>query len=211
MQISAGRVGLSEAADRNKGPIFEIIAREFAHTRSVLEIGSGTGQHALYFAARLPHISWQPSDTGEHLPALREYLRQEGGANLRAAIELDVRTWPWVVMDGPVDGVFSANTLHIMSWTSVQDFFRGVGSVLGVPGVLCVYGPFRYGGRYTSESNAAFDSYLRSRDPHSGIRDFEALDELARQQGLVLAADHAMPANNQLLVWKSHAAAASSC
>jgi cyclopropane fatty-acyl-phospholipid synthase-like methyltransferase len=209
MQFSAGRVRLSEAADRNKGPILEIIAREFAHTRRVLEIGSGTGQHALYFAARLPHISWQPSDTGEYLPALREHLRQEGGANLRAVIELDVRTWPRAAVDGPVDGVFSANTLHIMSWTSVQDFFRGVGSVLGIPGVLCVYGPFRYGGRYTSESNATFDSYLRNRDPHSGIRDFEALDELARQQGLALAADHAMPANNQLLVWKSPAAAAS--
>jgi SAM-dependent methyltransferase len=211
MQFSAGRVRLSEAADRNKGPILEIIAREFAHTRRVLEIGSGTGQHALYFAARLPHISWQPSDTGEYLPALREHLRQAGGANLRAAIELDVRTWPRAALDGngPVDGVFSANTLHIMSWTSVRDFFRGVGGVLGIPGVLCVYGPFRYGGRYTSESNATFDSYLRNRDPQSGIRDFEALDELARRQGLALAADHAMPANNQLLVWKSHAAAAS--
>lgn len=210
MQFSAGRGWLSEAADRNKGPILEIIAREFAHTRRVLEIGSGTGQHALYFAARLPHIAWQPSDTGEYLPALREHLRQHGGGNLRSVIELDVRSnpWPLAAMDGPVDGVFSANTLHIMSWTSVQDFFRGVGGVLGMPGVLCVYGPFRYDGRYTSDSNAAFDTYLRSRDPHSGIRDFEALDELARQQGLRLAADHAMPANNQLLVWKRHATAA---
>jgi SAM-dependent methyltransferase len=195
---------VSEAADRNKGPILEIIAKEFAQTQRVLEIGSGTGQHALYFAARLPHISWQPSDTGDYLPELRERIRQEGGTNLREVIELDVRANPWPIeaADVPMDGVFSANTLHIMSWSSVQDFFRGVGRVLGTPGVLCVYGPFRYGGRYTSESNAAFDNYLRSRDPESGIRDFEALDTLARRQGLELAADHAMPANNQLIVWK---------
>jgi SAM-dependent methyltransferase len=199
---------VSEAADRNKGPILEIIAQELARAQRVLEIGSGTGQHALYFAARLPHISWQPSDTGEYLPELRERIRREGGTNLREVIELDVRANPWPIeamgssVDGPVDGIFSANTLHIMSWSSVQDFFRGVGRVLGTPGVLCVYGPFRYGGRYTSESNAVFDDYLRNRDPQSGIRDFEALDELARAQGLALAADHAMPANNQLLVWK---------
>jgi len=193
---------VSEAADRNKGPILEIIAKELAHTRRVLEIGSGTGQHALYFAARLPHISWQPSDTGEYLPELRERIRREGSTNLHAGLELDVRGNPWPIeAAGAVDGVFSANTLHIMSWSSVQDFFRGVGRVLGNPGVLCIYGPFRYGGRYTSDSNATFDDYLRNRDPDSGIRDFEAVDELARQQGLVLAADHAMPANNQLLVW----------
>jgi SAM-dependent methyltransferase len=195
---------VSAAADRNKGPILEIIAKEFAQTRRVLEIGSGTGQHALHFAAHLSHISWQPSDTREYLPELRERLRLQGGTNLREVIELDVGTNPWPIEAAgeAVDGVFSANTLHIMSWGSVQDFFRGVGRVLAVPGVLCVYGPFRYGGRYTSESNAAFDDYLRNRDPGSGIRDFEALDNLARQQGLQLAADHAMPANNQLLVWK---------
>jgi SAM-dependent methyltransferase len=195
---------VSEAAERNKAPILEIIAKEFAHTRRVLEIGSGTGQHALYFAAHLPHISWQPSDTGEYLPELRERIRREGGTNLREVIELDVRSRPWPIetVGGPIDGVFSANTLHIMSWSSVQDFFRGVGRVLGIPGVLCVYGPFRYRGGYTSESNATFDDSLRRRDPESGIRDFEALEELARQQGLALAADHAMPANNQILVWK---------
>ena|ERR1700736_262375 len=194
---------VSEAADRNKAPILAKLTKEFAHARHILEIGSGTGQHALYFAAHLPHLSWQPTDTGGYLPVLRERVRLEGGANLRAAIELDVRADPWPVE--AVDGIFSANTLHIMSWSSVQEFFRGIGSVLGNPGVLCVYGPFRYGGRYTSESNAVFDDYLRNRDPESGIRDFEALESLARQRGLELAADHAMPANNQLLVWKRSA------
>jgi SAM-dependent methyltransferase len=204
MQFPADQVRVSEAADRNKGPILEILAKELARTQRVLEIGSGTGQHALYFAARLPHISWQPSDTGEYLPELRERIRREGGTNLREVIELDVRANPWPI-EALGDGVFSANTLHIMSWSSVKDFFSGVGRVLGTPGVLCVYGPFRYGGRYTSESNAAFDDYLRNRDPESGIRDFEALQELARAQGLALAADHSMPANNQLLVWKRNA------
>lgn len=190
---------VSEAADRNKAPILAILSREFAQTRRVLEIGSGTGQHALHFASHLPHVSWQPSDTGDYLPALRERLRMQGGPNLRDTIELDVRTNPWPVES--VDGVFSANTLHIMSWSSVKEFFRGVGSVLSAPGVLCIYGPFRYHGKYTSESNAVFDDYLRKRDPESGIRDFEALDELALAQGLRWVADHAMPANNQLLVW----------
>jgi SAM-dependent methyltransferase len=193
-------VAVSEAADRNKGPILQVIAKEFAHTHRVLEIGSGTGQHAVHFAAHLPHISWQPTDTGDFLPTLRERIRMEGSPNLREVIELDVRVQPWPV--DLFDGIFSANTLHIMSWSSVQDLFRGVGKVLGKAGVLCIYGPFRYGGRYTTESNAEFDELLRGRDPESGLRDAEAVDALARQQGLVLAADHSMPANNQLIVWK---------
>ena len=159
---------VSEAADRNKGPILTILSKEFAQTRRVLEIGSGTGQHALHFASHLPHISWQPSDTGDYLTALRERLRLEGGANLRDTIELDVRGSPWPIES--VDGVFSANTLHIMSWSSVKDFFRGVGRVLSTPGVLCVYGPFRYQGKYTSDSNAAFDDYLRCKG-EAGARD----------------------------------------
>jgi SAM-dependent methyltransferase len=195
---------VSEASERNKAPILDIITTEFARTRQVLEVGSGTGQHALHFASNLPHLSWQPSDMGSYLPALRERLRIAGIANLREVIELDVRTDPWPV--DTVDGVFSANTLHIMSWDAVRNFFRGVGSALNeAEGVLCVYGPFRYGDRYTSDSNARFDEFLRQRDPDSGIRDAEALDELAHEQGLQLSADHSMPANNQLRVWKRNA------
>jgi SAM-dependent methyltransferase len=191
---------VSNAAERNKTPILEVLAIESARTRHVLEIGSGTGQHALHFSAHLPHLSWQPSDTGDYLPALRERLRQAGAANLRPVIELDVRKEPWPVES--VDGVFSANTLHIMSWPSVQDFFRGVGNVLGRPGALFIYGPFRYGERYTSESNARFDGFLRQRDPESGIRDADELDRLAAQQGLELTAEYSLPANNQLRVWR---------
>jgi len=192
---------VSDAAERNKGPILQVLSEEFARCRTVLEVGSGTGQHAVYFAANLADVSWQPSDTGDYLPNLRARLQHEHQPNLREVIELDVRARPWPVTS--VDAVFSANTLHIMSWSSVQEFFRGVGTVLANPGALCVYGPFRYRGRYTSESNAAFDEYLRRRDEDSGIRDFEAVDALAREQGLDLVADHSMPANNQILVWRT--------
>jgi len=191
---------LAEACERNKGPILAVLTGVFAASRSVLEIGSGTGQHAVHFARHLTHLVWQPSELGEQLVPLAERIRLEGSPNLRPPIELDVRRQPWPVE--AVDAVFSANTLHIMAWDAVEDFFRGVRAVLRAPGVLCVYGPFRYGGAYTSASNAEFDRFLRQRDPASGIRDFEALARLARAAGLEPAADYAMPANNQTLVWR---------
>ena len=197
---------LSEACERNKGPILEVLRSEFAASRSVLEVGSGTGQHAVHFAAHLPHLTWQPSELGEHLAPLAERIRLEGTANLRAPIALDAREHPWPV--APVDAVFSANTLHIMAWSAVRAFVRGVGGCLAAPGVLCVYGPFRFRGQYTSDSNAQFDGWLKARDPDSGIRDFEALERLARAQGLVFTADHPMPANNRTLVWRRLPAAA---
>lgn len=196
-------VATSEASERNKVPILEVLQRELAASRAVLEIGSGGGQHAAYFATHLPHLSWQPSEIAALLPALAERVRLEAAPNLRAPLVLDVREVPWKV--APVDALFSANTLHIMSFSAVEDFFRGVGGALGDGGVLCLYGPFNYGGRYTSDSNAKFDAFLRERDPQSGIRDFEALDELAGAQGLTLSADHAMPANNRTLVWRRRA------
>jgi len=191
---------LSDACERNKAPILEVLRTELAAAASVLEIGSGTGQHAVHFAAGLPHLTWQPSDLAENLPALAERVRLQAVPNLRAPLTLDVRDDPWPVT--PLDAVFSANTLHIMAWSAVLEFFRGVGSVLQAPGVLCVYGPFRYHGRHTSNSNAEFDCWLKARDPDSGVRDFGTLDALARARGLSLAADHAMPANNRMLVWR---------
>jgi len=193
-------LAVSEACERNKGPILAVLAGELAASRSLLEIGSGTGQHAVHFARHLPHLTWQPTELGAELDPLEERIRLEGPPNLRAALALDVRAHPWPVER--VDAVFSANTLHIMAWDAVEHFFRGVGEVLASPGVLCVYGPFRYRGGYTSESNAEFDRFLRRRDPSSGIRDFEALERLAAAAGLALAADHVMPANNQTLVWR---------
>jgi cyclopropane fatty-acyl-phospholipid synthase-like methyltransferase len=196
---------LSEACERNKGPILGVLSGEFAASQRVLEIGSGSGQHALHFAAHLPHLLWQPSELPENLPPLAQRIALQGLANLQPPQALDVRDDPWNV--APADAVFTANTLHIMSWGEVEQFFRGVGAMLGQPGVLCVYGPCRYRGRHTSDSNAEFDAFLRQRDPMSGIRDFEALDALARARGLSLSADHAMPANNRTLVWRRPAAA----
>jgi cyclopropane fatty-acyl-phospholipid synthase-like methyltransferase len=190
----------AESCERNKGPILRVLELEFAAAASVLEIGSGTGQHALYFAAHLPQLIWQASEVPALLPALAERLRLEGARNLPVPQALDVRTTPWP--GGPVDAIFSANTLHIMGMQGVRDFFRGAGTHLGAHGTLCVYGPFNYGGRFTSDSNAQFDAWLKARDARSGIRDFEALDELARAAGLALQADHAMPANNRSLVWR---------
>jgi cyclopropane fatty-acyl-phospholipid synthase-like methyltransferase len=190
----------AEACERNKAPILEVLRTEFAATRAVLEIGSGTGQHAVHFAAHLPHLSWQPSEVAALLPALAERVRLEGSPNLRLPLALDVRATPWPHAEA--DAIFSANTLHIMGWDAVEDFFRGVGAALGPGGVLCVYGPFNYQGRYTSASNAQFDAWLKTRDPHSALRDFEAVNARAAAQQLMLAADHAMPANNRTLVWR---------
>jgi cyclopropane fatty-acyl-phospholipid synthase-like methyltransferase len=195
----------AEACERNKAPILQVLRTEFAASASVLEVGSGTGQHAVHFAAHLPQLTWQPSEVAALLPALAERVRLEGSPNLRPPILLDVRATAWPHAE--VDAIFSANTLHIMGWDAVEDFFRGVGGTLGPTGVLCVYGPFNYQGRYTSPSNAQFDAWLRARDPHSALRDFEAVNALANAQQLVLAADHAMPANNRTLVWRRPARA----
>lgn len=190
----------SEASERNKGPILAILSEVLRVPALVLEVGAGTGQHAVHFARHLPQLEWQPTDRREWLETLAERVRDEGTPNLRAPLALDVEDDPWPLT--AADVVYSANTLHIMAWEEVQAFFRGVGRVLAPGGTLAVYGPFRFDGAYTSESNAAFDAYLRRHDPASGIRDFEATDALAAAEGLCLQVNHAMPANNQLLVWR---------
>jgi cyclopropane fatty-acyl-phospholipid synthase-like methyltransferase len=190
----------SEACERNKRPILSVLKDAFAASTTVLEIGSGTGQHALWFARHLPHVVWQPTELPEFVPDLRARIRAEGTANLREPIALDVLEDPWPA--GPVDALFSANTLHIMSWASVTQLFRGAGHVLLPGGILCIYGPFKYGARYTSDSNEQFDWYLKARDPFSGIRDAHEVDAVAASVGLTLMADHPMPANNQARVWR---------
>ncbi len=193
----------SEACERNKAPILAVLQRRLARQAGVvLEIGAGTGQHAVHFARHLPRLSWQPSERLEHLAALRARIEVEGSCNLLAPFELDVEHGDWPCGADSFDAVYTANTLHIVSWPQVQALFRGVGRVLREQGLLIVYGPFRYGGQFTSHSNAVFDEALRSRDPLSGIRDFEAVDALAAAQGLALVEDCAMPANNQALVWR---------
>ena len=187
------------ACERNREPILAVLHAHFADRRKVLEIGSGTGQHAVHFAAAMPWLSWQCSDRAEYLPGIRLWLDEAGLPNTPEPIELDVTgEWP----PRRFDTVFSANTLHIMGWAAVERFFAGIDAVLEADGALAVYGPFNYGGDYTSDSNREFDAWLKARDPRSGIRDFEAVDTLARAAGLALVDDVAMPANNRTLVWR---------
>jgi SAM-dependent methyltransferase len=186
----------SEPSERNREPILAVLRRVFADRRRVLEIGSGTGQHAAYFAPELPHLVWQASDVAANLPSIREWVTQP------APLELDVND-PFPRVEA--DAVFSANTSHIMSWPQVERMFAGVGELLPPGGILALYGPFNYGGKHTSDSNARFDAMLRARDPASGLRDAEAIVALAARHGLVLAEDNAMPANNRLLVFRRQA------
>jgi SAM-dependent methyltransferase len=190
----------SEACERNRTPILTVLRAVLPAQGRVLEIGSGSGQHAVHFGAALPAIVWQTSDLPQHHAGIRAWIDASALSNVLPPLALDVNDVAWPV--AAVDAVFSANTLHILSWPAVEKLFAGVGHVLAAGGTLCIYGPFNYGGRHTSESNARFDAVLQQRDPASGIRDFEAVDQLAQTNGLVLMRDFAMPANNRLLVWR---------
>ena len=190
----------SEAAERNRGPILRVLERIFADRHAVLEIGSGSGQHAVHFAAALAHLVWQPSDVQQNLPGIGLWVEEAGLPNLRHPIPLDVNDPAWP--DLPVDAAFSANTLHIMSWPVAQRAISGIGRMLPAGGVFALYGPFNYGGAYSSQSNAHFDASLKARDPGSGIRDAEAVVACAGDAGLALEEDNPMPANNRLLVFR---------
>ncbi|TZF90780.1 DUF938 domain-containing protein [Cognatilysobacter lacus] len=190
---------VAPACERNRDPILAVLRRHFADRGSVLEVGSGTGQHAVHFATAMPALSWQCTDLAPRLPGIRQWLDDAGLPNTPAPIALDV-CGPWP--KGPYDAVFSANILHIVGWPEVEAFFAGVGRVLGAAGVLAVYGPFNANGNYTSTSNRDFDAWLKARDPRSGIRDVEAVQALAAQAGLHAVDDVAMPANNRCLVWR---------
>ncbi|HEY2145038.1 MAG TPA: DUF938 domain-containing protein [Steroidobacteraceae bacterium] len=187
----------SDACERNKDPILEVLRGAFAARLQVLEIGSGTGQHAVYFAAQLPHLTWHPTEQLPYLPDLAARVKLQGTPNLRLPTVLDVRQPIWPLR--AVDAIFTANTLHIMSWSEVTVMFDRFGAVLSPGGVLCIYGPFRYNGRYTSTSNEDFDRMLQERDPKSGLRDIREVTALGARHGLRLRADHDLPANNRLL------------
>jgi cyclopropane fatty-acyl-phospholipid synthase-like methyltransferase len=187
----------SEACERNKGPILDVLRTAFADRTQVLEIGSGTGQHAVHFAAQLTHLIWHPTEQLAYLPDLAARVKLEGSRNLRPPAMLDVKQTVWPVRW--VDAIFTANTLHIMAWAEVMVMFRGLDAVLAPGGIMSVYGPFRYQGRYTSESNQDFDRMLQERDPLSGLRDIRDITVLAARYGLRLRNDHDLPANNRLL------------
>jgi len=195
------KLPFSEACERNREPILEALGEVLPTRGKVLEIGSCTGQHLVFFAPSFPELSWHPSDQMEYLEGLSARIRLEGSPNILEAIELDVRKeWPGQFFDA----VYSSNTAHIMSWESVCAMFAGVGSCLLPGGVFCLYGPFNEGGRFTSVSNQEFDCGLRARDPRQGIRDLEALDALASGQQMKLEQQFRLPANNCLLVFRKN-------
>jgi len=193
----------SEASERNRGPILAVLRRWLNGSCRVLEIGSGNGQHAVYFADALPHVFWQATDRAESLPDVSEWIDDAALPNIGAAIALDVKDERWPATD--FDAVFSANTAHIMGWPEVELMITRSAAALRPGGLFLLYGPFNYGDRFTSESNARFDAGLRARAAHMGIREFEAVDARARAAGFALIEDNAMPANNRLLVWRRNA------
>lgn len=189
----------SAASERNRDPILAVLKRYLPARGTVLEIGAGTGQHAVHFAAHLPGLEWIASDRPENHPGIRAWVEHAGPPNLAGPVELEVTQGRWPV--DRVDAVFSANTAHIMHWPEVRAMVRGVGRILGPGGVFCLYGPFRYGDRHTAASNERFDSQLRSEDPGMGIRDRYEIERLASDARLDLTADEAMPANNRTLIF----------
>jgi SAM-dependent methyltransferase len=188
----------SQACARNQAAILQVLREPFAEVRQVLEIGSGTGQHAVHFAAALPHLSWQCTDVAANLPGIRLWLDEARLRNLPPPLLLDMNL---PLPPGRYDAVFTANTLHIMGWDEVRRLFASLPLWLEPGGLFTAYGPFNYAGQFTSESNARFDASLRAVDARRGIRDFEAVQALAHDAGLHLSADCAMPANNRCISW----------
>ena len=190
----------SQACENNKPFILNVLRRNFADCTHVLEIGSGTGQHAVHFAHHLPHLIWQASDLAENHAGIELWLNEATTENLRPPLTLDVTQSSWPIHQ--VDGVFSANTAHIMPWEAVVAMIAGIGQILASGGIFCLYGPMNYLGKFTSASNVCFDLWLKEQVSHQGIREFHDINRLALQAGMVLLEDNAMPANNRTLVWQ---------
>lgn len=190
----------AESCEQNKDVILKQLARLLKDSFSVLEIGSGTGQHAVHFAKHLAHLTWQCSDQAEYIEGVELWLDEAQLPNTPPPFLLNVSEDDWP--EDSYDAIFSANVVHIMSWQNVVDLFKHLPNVLNDNGLLILYGPFNYGGQYTSDSNAQFDVWLKQRDPKSGIRDFEALDQLANLAGLKQKEDIEMPVNNRILCWQ---------
>ena len=190
----------SESCERNQGPILKILQETLTNQQCVLEIASGTGQHAVYFGRALPHLSWQTSELAQNHEGILAWLNETKLPNVLPPIAIDVNDAKWPIE--AVDTVFNANTVHIISWLEVERLFAGIARVLNDSGILCLYGPFKYEGKFTSKRNARFDALLKSRNKNSGIRDFEAINRLAETHGLFIVRDVSMPSYNQTLVWQ---------
>jgi cyclopropane fatty-acyl-phospholipid synthase-like methyltransferase len=189
----------AEYAARNAAPILEILQREFRNSSRVLEIGSGTGQHAVTFAAALDHLQWQTSDLDENHGGIRAWVDNAGLDNVSAPLSMDVREAS--VNESAYDAAFSSNTAHIMGIDAVEKMFSLIGKALHDGGVFCLYGPFRRDGAFNTQSNADFDANLRERDPVMGIRHIETLDDFAAAAGLKRTRFYAVPSNNNVAVW----------
>lgn len=187
----------SESCNQNKTAILSVISPIFSSASSVLEIGSGTGQHAIYFSQKMPHLKWYTSDCKAYLDGINMWLKDECLPNVAAPFELDVSSSVWPELD--VDAVFTANSIHIMNQQDVVNFMSGVSRLLGKQEDLMIYGPFNYNGAYTSKSNESFDQWLKQRDALSGIKHFEEMVSLANNNGMQLNTDYEMPANNRIL------------
>lgn len=192
----------SQACENNRQPILDILQRALADRQQVLELGSGTGQHAVYFAPRLPHLTWQTTDLAVNHEGINAWIDEFPADNLRRPLLVNANQRPWQLDDYQPDALYTANTCHIMAWSSVENLFAELEILMPEDATLAIYGPFNYGGRFTSDSNARFDQWLKQQAPHQGIRDFEAVNRLAETAGFRLAEDNAMPANNRLLIWK---------
>ena len=191
----------SPASERNREPIAAVLRRVLPESGLVLEVGSGSGQHAAYFGAELPGIVWQPSDAGtDNHPSIAAWAEHEGATNVRPAIQLDATTDPWPDIDPCA--VFSANVIHISPWEVCLGLLRGAGQRLAPGGALILYGPYRIAGQHTSPGNAEFDSSLKQRNPAWGIRDLERVVDAATDCNLSLEERVAMPANNQTLIFR---------
>lgn len=191
----------SESCEKNQAPILAVLKEIFAEQKRVLEIASGTGQHAVYFGRELPHLIWQTSELAQHHASIQAWLDEALLPNVLPPLSADVNDAHWPV--APVDAIFNANTVHIISWPEVELLFAHIEQIIAPAGYVCFYGPYNYGGHFTCESNARFDAWLKSRDPNSGVRDFEAVNRLAASHGLDLLRDIAMPSNNRVLVWRA--------
>ena len=190
----------ADACDQNSPPILDVLKRRLPGRGDLLEIGSGTGQHAVRFAEALPGIIWHTSDLAEMHEGIEMWIDEAGLANLRPPITLDVINGPWP--ERHFDAIFSANTAHILPLEGVEAMFRGVARMLAPGGLFLLYGPFMVDGEHTSESNWRFDRWIRAWEPHRGLRDITWLREISEPLGLVLDEDVEMPENNRILVWR---------
>jgi len=192
----------AESCAQNQQVILDVLKTLLTESGTVLEIGSGTGQHAVFFTENLPHLDWQPSDLQDQHAGMKMWLDEVEHDRIKQPLEINVDVGPWPVED--MDYVYTANTTHIISSPQAESMLKHVADCLKPGGLFLQYGPFNYNGNYTSESNARFDVWLKQRDPNSCIKHFETIQELAEKNGMRLLKDFEMPANNRILVWRKN-------